>query len=156
MSDNTPLDLGMEQLLLASLSLADSKHDTSRTFESAMSEKNDIRVALADGGLSPTEIDSSIWNGSANLGSDDRVAIASSDADLQAPLIPTNQLAITGAAVSVAWQSSADPPGLQGLVNSTHFGICITDATDDGGDNHVNLNSFADMAVVIVTTQGLV
>ena len=122
-----------------------------------MSEKNDIRVALADGGLHPTEIDSSTWNGSANLGSDDRVAIASSDADLQAPLIPTNQLAITDADVSVAWQSSADPPGLEGLVNSTHFGVWMTDATDDGGgDNHVNPNSFAEMPVVIVTTQGLV
>jgi hypothetical protein len=157
MSDNTQLDLRMEQLLLASFRLADSKHDTSRAFESAMSEKNDIRVALADGGLHPTQIDSSIWNGSANLGSDDRVAIVSSDADLQAPLIPTNQLAITDAAVSVAWQSSADPPGLEGVVNSTHFGVWMTDATDDGGgDNHVNPNSFAEMPVVIVTTQGLV
>ena len=53
--------------------------DTSRTFQSAVSEDIDIRVA--GDGATLSVVSGSEWGGSANLGSDDRVMLVGNGAD---------------------------------------------------------------------------
>ena len=120
-----------------------SSSDSGRMFQSA-SEEIDVRVALDD----PTLISADgIWGGSANFGSEDRVALAAKGSDA-ADSVPTPEVAATNAAIAL--QTS---PGSVGLwADSTPLDPSTPGAAGSGG-NHADFIVFAN--VPGLTSQGL-
>jgi hypothetical protein len=93
--------------------------------------------------------DGKMWDGSANLGSDDKIALVGNAADVQDP---------STAALAEALQAPSDSNAgsLQGtaLANPTVFDPALALVDAQGGQ--VNITSFANIPVGVLTSQGLV
>ncbi len=140
--ETSPFIFGQSGLTLAST-------DANRTFESAATDEVSVRAAV-DSDATPSAVGAAdIWSGAANLGSDDRVALAGNGVDFTDPEAPANQMSLTEAAI--AWQSSAgvDPGDAHvSVANAT-----LPDASIFDGGGHTNAVSFVNLPL---TTQGLV
>ena len=144
---NNTLSFETSPLISGESRLAVASTDADRTFGSA-SEEIDIR-AVGNDATSSAVGAADIWSGAANLGSDDRVALAGNGVDFTDPEAPANQMSLTEAAI--AWQSSAgvDPGDAQvSVANAT-----VPDASIFDGGGHTNAVSFVNLPL---TTQGLV
>ena len=128
--------------------LALASTDADRTFESPSTDEISVR-AVGNDATSSAVGAADIWSGAANLGSDDRVALAGNGVDFRDPEAPAIEMSLTEAAI--AWQSSAgaDPGHAQvSLANAT-----VPDASIFDGGGHANIISFVNLPL---TTQGLV
>ena len=138
--ETTPITIGP-------LGLAPASTDVSRTFQDPMSEEIDIRGVSGDapGAMGAANL----WGGAANLGSDDRVAVAGNGVDVSDPAAPENRMSLTESAV--AWQSSA---GAGFAYHSTVIdGGPMPGAFHEGEGGQANAVSLIDH--LPLTTQGL-
>jgi hypothetical protein len=85
----------------------------------------------------------SIWGGSANFGSDDRATLVASGADVLDPSASAHQMSMTNAAAGTDASAGFDAA------------TWMVDPWLDGAGGATNVNSFASMPAVIVTSQGL-
>ena len=145
-SNTSTLNFETTPITLGPLGLAQASTDVSRTFQDPMSEAIDIRGVSNDAPGAAGA--ASLWSGAANLGSDDRVAVAGSGVHVSDPAAPENLRSLTEAAV--AWQSSAEA----GLADHS----TVIDAEPMPGALHegAHTNAVSLIDHLPLTTQGLV
>ena len=140
-NDNTTLNFKTSSLVLPLMFAPDPGADSGRAFLLG-GENIDIVPAVA------MDNAASAWMGSADLGSEDRVALAAKGSDAADPSAPASEAPLADAAI--AWQTS---PGSVGLwADSTPLDPSTPGAAASGG-NRADLIVFAN--VPGLTSQGL-